>query len=107
MAIFLLQENSNSALIPHRFFMRALRMNKFSCPHCNKHLAFRLDQFGKMMKCPKCNRQIKIGYTKADETPAKGHGVAAAFLNQERLKVVLASGLVALAAYMVWNAFAF
>ena len=29
-------------------------MNKFACYHCGKHLAFRLDQFGKTMKCPKC-----------------------------------------------------
>lgn len=81
-------------------------MNKFSCYHCGKHLAFRLDQFGKWMKCPKCQKEIQIG---ASKPPVKESGgsaaLAATLFTPSRLRVGLVSVLWVAAVVLLWRAF--
>jgi len=78
-------------------------MNKFSCPYCGKHLAFRLEQFGKWMNCPKCSRSIQIGHGKPREKGRRSRG-GAALMSPDRVRVAMLSLLLfVVVAIICWS----
>ncbi len=80
-------------------------MNRFSCHHCGKHLSYRIDQLGKRIKCPKCQGVLKVGLQEAPENVTSAGFFSGLVAEGERRRLVMASGLLVVAAVMIWYAF--
>lgn len=80
-------------------------MNRFTCHQCGKRLSYRMEQLGKRIKCPKCQCVLQCGMQQKPDGAGKTETASAGYSAYERRQLLMASGLLVVAAVMLWYAF--